>query len=134
VANDPGEQLFAFSTLLDKSQDIKRILDRTNPYAVDMNDTGDREQIILHRLFETRGDDIDEKAVRDVVSEYVEHYNYPVEIDEVEDAIGRFGQIRGHCTEIEKSKNSIKEELSSIESEVTERLSTITAELNKASD
>jgi hypothetical protein len=54
------------------------------------------------------------------------------EIDEVEDAIGRFGQIRGHCTEIEKSKNSIKEELSSIESEVTERLSTITAELNKA--
>lgn len=82
VANDPQEDLFAFATLLDKSQDIKRIVNRTNPYAVDMNDTGDREQIILHRLFETRQDDIDEKAVRDVVSEYVDHYNYPIEIDE----------------------------------------------------
>lgn len=56
------------------------------------------------------------------------------EIDEVEDAIGRFGQIRGHCTEIEKSKNSITEELNSIESDVTERLAAITAELNKAND
>jgi hypothetical protein len=82
VANDPQEDLFAFATLLDKSQDIKRIVNRTNPYAVDMNDTGDREQIILHRLFETRQDDVDEKAVRDVVSEYVDHYNYPIEIDE----------------------------------------------------
>lgn len=82
VANDPQEDLFAFATLLDKSQDIKRIVNRTNPYAVDMNDTGDREQIILHRLFETRQDDVDEKAVRDIVSEYVDHYNYPIEIDE----------------------------------------------------
>lgn len=55
------------------------------------------------------------------------------EIDEVKDAIARFSQIRGHCTEIEKSKNSIEEELSSIESDVTERLAAITAELNKAS-
>ncbi|MCF2164873.1 hypothetical protein [Halobacterium salinarum] len=82
VANDPQEDLFAFATLLDKSQDIKRIINRTNPYAVDMNDTGDREQIILHRLFETRQDHVDEKAIRDVVSEYVGHYNYPIEIDE----------------------------------------------------
>lgn len=82
VANDPQADLFAFATLLDKSQDIKRIVNRTNPYAVDMNDTGDREQIILHRLFETRQDDVDEKAVRDVVSEYIDHYNYPIEIDE----------------------------------------------------
>ena len=82
VANDPEEDLFAFATLLDKSQDIKRIVNRTNPYAVDMNDTGDREQIILHRLFETRQGDVDEKAIRDVVSEYVDHYNYPIEIDE----------------------------------------------------
>ena len=82
VANDPDADLFAFVTLLDKSQDIRRILDRTNPYAVDMNNTGDREQIILHRLFKTRHDDIDESAVRDVVSEFVDHYTYPVEIDE----------------------------------------------------
>jgi hypothetical protein len=82
VANDPQENLFAFATLLDKSQDIKRIVNRTNPYAVDMNDTGDREQIILHRLFKTRQDDVDERAVRDVVSEYVDYYNYPIKIDE----------------------------------------------------
>jgi hypothetical protein len=82
VANDPQEDLFAFVTLLDKSRDIRRILDRTNPYAVDMNDTGDREQIILHRLFETRQEDVDEKAVRDVVSEFVDHYTFPLEIDE----------------------------------------------------
>lgn len=82
VANDPHEDLFAFVTLLDKSRDIKRILDRTNPYAVDMNDTGDREQIVLHRLFETRQEDVDEKAVRDIVSEYIDHYNFPIEIDE----------------------------------------------------
>jgi hypothetical protein len=82
VANDPQEDLFAFATLLDKSQDIKRIINRTNPYAVDMNDTGDREQIILHRLFETRQADVDEKAVREIVSEYVDHYTFPIEIDE----------------------------------------------------
>ncbi len=82
VANDPQEDLFAFVTLLDKSRDIKRILDRTNPYAVDMNDTGDREQIIFHRLFETRQEDVDEKAVRDVVSEFIDHYTFPIEIDE----------------------------------------------------
>lgn len=82
VANDPQEDLFAFATLLDKSRDIRRILDRTNPYAVDMNDTGDREQIILHRLFETRREDTNEKAVRSVVSEFVGHYNFPIEIDE----------------------------------------------------
>ncbi len=82
VANDPRENLFTFVTLLDKSRDIKRILERTNPYSVDMNDTGDREQIILHRLFETRQDDIDKKAVREVISDYIDHYDYPIEIDE----------------------------------------------------
>ncbi|NHN46393.1 DUF499 domain-containing protein [Halostella sp. JP-L12] len=82
VANDPQEDLFAFVTLLDKSQDIKRILDRTNPYSVDMNDTGDREKIILHRLFETRQDNVDKREVRNVVSKYIDHYSYPVNIDE----------------------------------------------------
>jgi AcrR family transcriptional regulator len=82
VANDPQEDLFTFVTLLDKSRDIRRILNRTNPYSVDMNDTGDREQIILHRLFETPQEDVDEKAIRDVVSEFVDHYTFPIEIDE----------------------------------------------------
>lgn len=82
VANDPDYDLFTFVTLLDKSEDLKRILNRTNPYAVDLNSTGDRERIILHRLFETRRDDIDESAVRDVVCEYVDSYAYPIEIEE----------------------------------------------------
>ncbi|GAB3041061.1 DUF499 domain-containing protein [Natronobiforma cellulositropha] len=82
VANDPKEGLFVFTTLLDKSQDLKRILNRTNPYAVDLNATGDRERIILHRLFETRRNEIDERAVRDVVQEYIEGYGYPIELEE----------------------------------------------------
>ena len=82
VANDPDYDLFTFVTLLDKSEDLKRILNRTSPYAVDLNSTGDRERIILHRLFETRREDIDESAVRDVVRDYVDNYSYPIEIDE----------------------------------------------------
>jgi hypothetical protein len=82
VANDPDYDLFTFITLLDKSDDLKRVLNRTNPYAVDLNSTGDRERIILHRLFETRREELDEGAVRDVVSEFVEHYAYPIDIDE----------------------------------------------------
>ncbi|SIS19002.1 DUF499 domain-containing protein [Natronorubrum thiooxidans] len=82
VANDPDYNLFTFVTLLDKSEDLKRILNRTSPYAVDLNSTGDRERIILHRLFETRREDIDESAVRDVVREYVDNYSYPIEIEE----------------------------------------------------
>lgn len=82
VANDPDYNLFTFVTLLDKSEDLKRILNRTSPYAVDLNSTGDRERIILHRLFETRRDDLDESAVRDVVREYIDNYAYPIEIDE----------------------------------------------------
>jgi hypothetical protein len=56
------------------------------------------------------------------------------EIDEIEDAISRFRTIRGQCTEIEKSKNRIEEQLSDIENDVTQRLTTIEAELRKASD
>jgi hypothetical protein len=82
VANDPDEDLFVFITLLDKSDDFKRILNRTNPYAVDLNATGDRERIILHRLFETRREELDDNKVRDIVQNYVENYSYPIEIEE----------------------------------------------------
>ncbi len=83
VANDPQRDLFVFVTLLDKSQDFKRILERTSPYSVDLNDTGDREQIILHRLFETRREDIDESAVRKIVTQYIEGYSDPIETNEL---------------------------------------------------
>jgi hypothetical protein len=82
VANDPEEELLVFATLLDKSKDLKRILNRTSPYAVDLNATGDRERIILHRLFETRRDEIDERGVRDVVQEFIDGYGYPIELEE----------------------------------------------------
>jgi hypothetical protein len=82
VANDPNEDLFTFITLLDRSDRLKEILDRTNPYAEDLNATGDRERIIIHRLFEESPDEIDESAVRSVVERYVDSYEYPIEIDE----------------------------------------------------
>jgi len=82
VANDPDHNLFVFVTLLDKNRDIRRILDRTNPYDEDLNTTGDRERIILHRLFETSRDEVDEDAVRDTVEEYIENYSLPIQLDE----------------------------------------------------
>lgn len=54
------------------------------------------------------------------------------ELNEIEDAIGRFSTIRGQCTEIEKAKNRITEELEEIEGDVKSRLSTIEAELQPA--
>lgn len=82
VANDPNEDLFTFITLLDRSDRLKEILDRTNPHAEDLNATGDRERIIIHRLFEGTPDDLDEAAVRSVVEQYIDSYEYPIEIDE----------------------------------------------------
>lgn len=82
VANDPNEDLFAFITLLDRSDQLKEILGRTNPHAEDLNATGDRERIIIHRLFEETPEEIDETEVRSVVERYVDRYEYPIEIDE----------------------------------------------------
>lgn len=82
VAKDPDSELLVFITLLDKNEDLKRILNRTSPYTVDLNDSGDRERVILHRLFETTPEGVDENAVRDVVREYIEGYASPVEIPE----------------------------------------------------
>lgn len=82
VANDPNEDLFTFITLLDRSDRLKEILDRTNPHAEDLNATGDRERIIIHRLFQGNPDDLDEASVRSVVQQYVDSYEYPIEIDE----------------------------------------------------
>lgn len=54
------------------------------------------------------------------------------ELDEIEDSVSRFSTIKGHCTEIGKSKNKIETELSEIERDIKERLGNIAAELNKA--
>jgi hypothetical protein len=82
VANDPEGNLYAFITLLDRSDSLKEILDRTNPHAEDLNATGDRERIIIHRLFEGTPDDSDEGEVRSIVERYVDRYGFPIEIDE----------------------------------------------------
>jgi len=82
VSNDPEEDLFAFITLLDRSESLKEILDRTNPHAEDLNATGDRERIIIHRLFEETPRDVDDGEVRAIVERYVDSYEYPIEIDE----------------------------------------------------
>lgn len=82
VANDPKENLFTIITLLDRSKSLKEILNRTDPYVSNLNDTGDRERIIKHRLFEGNPDDINESEVRAVVKKYVDSYDYPIEIDE----------------------------------------------------
>lgn len=82
VSEDPQQSLFVFMTLLDRSQDLKRILNRTSPYGEPMEDTGDREKIILHRLFEESPEERDRDAIRGVVQEYVDSYEYPIEIDE----------------------------------------------------
>jgi len=82
VANDPNENLFVFITLLDRSERLKEILDRTNPHAEDLNATGDRERIIIHRLFEESPEEIDENAVRSVIERYIDSYEYPIEVEE----------------------------------------------------
>ncbi len=82
VANDPEGDLFAFITLLEKSESLQEILQRTNPHAENLNATGDRERIIIHRLFEGTPDNLDESAVRAVVERYVDSYVNPIEIEE----------------------------------------------------
>jgi hypothetical protein len=82
VANDPEGDLFAFITLLEKSESLQEILQRTNPHAENLNATGDRERIIIHRLFEDTPDDMDESEIRSVVERYVDSYVDPIEIEE----------------------------------------------------
>ncbi len=82
VANDPDGDLFAFITLLEKSENLQEILQRTNPHAENLNATGDRERIIIHRLFTGTPDDLNERKVRTAVERYVDSYVDPVEIEE----------------------------------------------------
>lgn len=54
------------------------------------------------------------------------------EISEIEEDIGRFQTVRGQCTEIRKSRESIEETLDEIEQDITNRLASIEAELTKS--
>ncbi len=53
------------------------------------------------------------------------------EVSEIESEIDRFQTIRGQCTEIKKSRESIEETLREIEEDVKKRLTEIEAELVK---
>lgn len=54
------------------------------------------------------------------------------QISELEEDLSRFKSIRGQCTEIKKSRESIEETLDSIETDIKSRIGSIEAELIKA--
>lgn len=54
------------------------------------------------------------------------------ELGDIEESINRFKTVRGQCTEIRKSRESIEETLDEIEQNITKRLASIEGELTKA--
>lgn len=82
VAADQDQKVFVFVTLLNKNDELKQILLRTNPVHEDLSASGDRERLILHRLVETPRDEIDLKAVSAIAKSYIDDYEYPIEIEE----------------------------------------------------
>jgi hypothetical protein len=56
------------------------------------------------------------------------------EIDEIERQISRFETVRGQCTEIRKSRESIEETLDEIEQDITKRIANLEAELTLAEE
>lgn len=84
VAADPEQQLFVFISTLGKGTSLEEILSRTSPPREDMSTTGDRERILLHRLFKTPIDSIDENEVRLVAGEYAEAYKNHLPEAEIE--------------------------------------------------
>jgi hypothetical protein len=81
VAEDSKRQLFVFITLLDKTPELKEIINRTSPHAEDISSSGDREKIIKHRMFKNPEEDLDREKVREVVREYIEGYSSPIEFE-----------------------------------------------------
>lgn len=82
VAADKDQRVFVFITLLNKSDELKRILLRTSPIHEDLSASGDREKLILHRLVETPRDVIDDDAVREIAKAFVDAYEFPIELAE----------------------------------------------------
>lgn len=80
VANDPNKKLFVFITFLEEKEGLKKIFNRTKPVRIDVSAIGDREKIVLHRLFED-ADEKDFDRIEKTVSEYVDEYTDPIKID-----------------------------------------------------
>jgi len=80
VANDPNRKLFVFITFLEEKEGLKKIFNRTKPVRIDVSAIGDREKIVLHRLFEdAEKKDLDK--VERIVKEYVDEYTDPIKIE-----------------------------------------------------
>ena len=62
--------VFAIVSVLRKGSDVHRILDRENASEVNMSSKVSKQEVIRHRLI----DDIDEDAVDEIVSGYVDAY------------------------------------------------------------
>lgn len=78
MADEPGYNLFVCISLLDKNQELKQLLRRTDPWVEDMVAIGQQEELVLHRFFEDRDTEKAEKIVRgylDCYGDYRENLN-----------------------------------------------------------
>jgi len=80
VANDRSKKLFVFITFLEEKEGLKKIFNRTKPIRIDVSAVADRENIVLHRLFE-EADKKDLDVVERIVKQYVEAYVDPIKIE-----------------------------------------------------
>lgn len=70
TADLDDSEVFAIVSVLRKGSDVHRILDRENASEVNMSSKVSKQEVIRHRLI----DDIDEDAVDEIVSGYVDAY------------------------------------------------------------
>lgn len=68
MADEAGHNLFVFVSLLDKNQELKELLRRTDPWVEDMVAVGEQQDLVLHRFFEKR----DTEGARTVIRDYLE--------------------------------------------------------------
>ena len=70
TADLDDSDVFAIVSVLRKGSDVHRILDRENASEVNMSSKVSKQEVIRHRLIE----DIDERAVEEIVSGYIDAY------------------------------------------------------------
>jgi hypothetical protein len=70
VASEPGVNLFLFISLLDRSPDLKKLLQRTGAFPENMVAVGEQWAIVQHRLFAERN----EEKAREIAEAYLAHY------------------------------------------------------------
>lgn len=80
VADDRDYQLNVFITSYGSISGLDQTLNRTKPYREDMASTGDREEIIFHRLLETPRNKLDRGRLKKVIQEYTRKYEEPIHI------------------------------------------------------